>query len=76
MKAAVGREGNYRFHFKALDPEFGTVKEEVRAGAGLNVCSRADSSLSRVQVFLDEAAVPGWEGKIVAWLEEDRGEDR
>ncbi|XP_013858613.1 dixin isoform X2 [Austrofundulus limnaeus] len=55
VKAAVDREGNYRYHFKALDPEFGTVKEEV---------------------LLDGAVVPGWEGKIVAWLEEDRGEER
>nr|XP_020443253.1 dixin-like isoform X3 [Monopterus albus] len=55
VKAAVDREGNYRYHFKALDPEFGTVKEEV---------------------FLDGAIVPGWEGKIVAWVEEDRGEER
>uniref|UniRef100_A0A3Q3MXR5 Dixin n=1 Tax=Mastacembelus armatus TaxID=205130 RepID=A0A3Q3MXR5_9TELE len=55
VKVAVDREGNYRYHFKALDPEFGTVKEEV---------------------FLDGAIVPGWEGKIVAWLEEDRGEER
>ncbi|XP_024122073.1 dixin isoform X2 [Oryzias melastigma] len=55
VKAAVDREGNYRYHFKALDPEFGTVKEEV---------------------FNDAALVPGWEGKIVAWLEEERGEDR
>uniref|UniRef100_H3CXA8 Dixin n=1 Tax=Tetraodon nigroviridis TaxID=99883 RepID=H3CXA8_TETNG len=54
VKAAVDREGNYRYHFKALDPEFGTVKEEV---------------------FLDGAIIPGWEGKIVAWLEEDRGDD-
>ncbi|XP_054481770.1 dixin-A-like isoform X3 [Anoplopoma fimbria] len=55
VKAAVDREGNYRYHFKALDPEFGTVKEEV---------------------FLDEAIIPGWEGKIVAWVEEDHGEER
>ncbi|KAM3601267.1 uncharacterized protein V6R79_009915 [Siganus canaliculatus] len=55
VKAAVDREGSYRYHFKALDPEFGTVKEEV---------------------FLDGAIIPGWEGKIVAWLEEDRGEER
>lgn len=34
VKAAVDREGNYRYHFKALDPEFGTVKEEVREGWG------------------------------------------
>eukprot|EP00066_Takifugu_rubripes_P020652 XP_011609918.1 PREDICTED: dixin-like isoform X2 [Takifugu rubripes] len=55
VKAAVDREGSYRYHFKALDPEFGTVKEEV---------------------FLDGAIIPGWEGKIVAWLEEDYGEER
>lgn len=30
FKAAVDRQGNFRYHFKALDPEFGTVKEEVR----------------------------------------------
>ncbi|XP_036380592.1 dixin-A isoform X2 [Megalops cyprinoides] len=55
FKAAVDREGNFRYHFKALDPEFGTVKEEV---------------------FQDDAVVPGWEGKIVAWVEEDHGESR
>ncbi|KAM6984114.1 dixin-like isoform 2-T2 [Tautogolabrus adspersus] len=55
VKAAVDREGNYRYHFKALDPEFGTVKEEV---------------------FQDGAIIPGWEGKIVAWVEEDHGEER
>ncbi|TSL04253.1 putative ATP-dependent RNA helicase DDX10 [Bagarius yarrelli] len=53
FKVAIDREGSYRYHFKALDPEFGTVKEEV---------------------FQDEAVVPGWEGKIVAWVEEDHGE--
>ncbi|XP_060792142.1 dixin-A isoform X1 [Neoarius graeffei] len=55
FKVAIDREGSYRYHFKALDPEFGTVKEEV---------------------FQDEAVVPGWEGKIVAWVEEDHGEGR
>ncbi|KAI5096615.1 dixin-A isoform X2 [Silurus meridionalis] len=55
FKLAIDREGNYRYHFKALDPEFGTVKEEV---------------------FQDEAVVPGWEGKIVAWVEEDHGDGR
>lgn len=29
FKAAVDRQGSFRYHFKALDPEFGTVKEEV-----------------------------------------------
>ncbi|XP_044134415.1 dixin isoform X1 [Bufo gargarizans] len=52
FKTAIDREGNHRYHFKALDPEFGTVKEEV---------------------FHDEDVIPGWEGKIVAWVEEDHG---
>lgn len=26
------------------------------------------------QVFHDGAVVPGWEGKIVAWVEEDLGQ--
>ncbi|KAJ7995533.1 hypothetical protein DPEC_G00245570 [Dallia pectoralis] len=55
FKGAVDRQGSFRYHFKALDPEFGTVKEEV---------------------FQDGALVPGWEGKIVAWVEEDHGERR
>ncbi|XP_078388368.1 dixin-like isoform X2 [Cetorhinus maximus] len=55
FKAAIDREGNYRYHFKALDPEFGTVKEEL---------------------FHDDDIVPGWEGKIVAWVEEDHGDSR
>ncbi|XP_041030538.1 dixin-like isoform X2 [Carcharodon carcharias] len=55
FKAAIDREGNYRYHFKALDPEFGTVKEEL---------------------FHDDDIIPGWEGKIVAWVEEDHGDSR
>ncbi|XP_039577951.1 dixin isoform X2 [Passer montanus] len=54
FKAAIDREGAHRYHFKALDPEFGTVKEEV---------------------FHDDDIIPGWEGKIVAWVEEDHGEN-
>ncbi|XP_075822066.1 dixin isoform X6 [Microtus pennsylvanicus] len=54
FKAAIDREGTHRYHFKALDPEFGTVKEEV---------------------FHDDDAIPGWEGKIVAWVEEDHREN-
>uniref|UniRef100_A0A8C5MR78 Dixin n=1 Tax=Leptobrachium leishanense TaxID=445787 RepID=A0A8C5MR78_9ANUR len=52
FKLAIDREGSHRYHFKALDPEFGTVKEEV---------------------FHDDDIIPGWEGKIVAWVEEDHG---
>uniref|UniRef100_A0A4W3IHA6 DIX domain containing 1a n=1 Tax=Callorhinchus milii TaxID=7868 RepID=A0A4W3IHA6_CALMI len=55
FKEAIDREGNYRYHFKALDPEFGTVKEEL---------------------FHDHDIVPGWEGKIVGWVEEDPGDGR
>lgn len=35
FKAAIDREGTHRYHFKALDPEFGTVKEEVKVGLAL-----------------------------------------
>ncbi|KAL8588183.1 hypothetical protein ACOMHN_063579 [Nucella lapillus] len=42
----------YRFRFKALDPEYGTVKEELTK---------------------EDAVVPGWENKIVAWLETESG---
>ena len=52
IKGIVEKPGLYRYHFKAMDPEFGTVKEEV---------------------LHDEDIVPGWEGKIVAWIEEDHG---
>ena len=32
VKGAVDCKGSLRYHFKALDPEFGTVKEEVGGG--------------------------------------------
>ncbi|XP_052285903.1 dixin-like isoform X2 [Dreissena polymorpha] len=50
FKGAFERPNQYRFHFKALDPEFGTVKEEISN---------------------EDAIIPGWEGKIVAWVEPD-----
>ncbi|KAH9368991.1 hypothetical protein HPB48_016027 [Haemaphysalis longicornis] len=31
FKVAFDRPGQYRFHFKTLDPEFGMVKEELRS---------------------------------------------
>lgn len=37
FKAAVDRQGSFRYHFKALDPEFGTVKEEVGVGVKLYI---------------------------------------
>ncbi|RMX39786.1 hypothetical protein pdam_00007134 [Pocillopora damicornis] len=53
FKEAIDRPGMFRYHFKALDPEFGTVKEEV---------------------IDDGDIVPGWEGKIVGWVEDDTGQ--
>ncbi|XP_075548354.1 uncharacterized protein LOC142582475 isoform X1 [Dermacentor variabilis] len=50
FKVVFDRPGQYRYHFKTLDPEFGMVKEEV---------------------LHDDDRVPGWDGKIVAWIEED-----
>ncbi|KAJ8316410.1 hypothetical protein KUTeg_006424 [Tegillarca granosa] len=52
FKELHDKKGNYRYSFKALDPEFGTVKEEI---------------------MVDTDIIPGWEGKIVAWIEEDTG---
>lgn len=52
VKSILRTSDHYRFNFKALDPEFGTVKKEV--------CR-------------DDEIVPGWEGKIVAWLEKKTG---
>ncbi|XP_054716158.1 dixin-A-like isoform X1 [Uloborus diversus] len=50
FKILFDRPGQYRYHFKTLDPEFGMVKEEV---------------------LHDDDILPGWDSKIVAWIEED-----
>ncbi|GFX07508.1 hypothetical protein TNCV_5092221 [Trichonephila clavipes] len=50
FKLLFDRPGQYRYHFKTLDPEFGMVKEEVHQ---------------------DDDILPGWDSKIVAWIEED-----
>ncbi|KAK3778102.1 hypothetical protein RRG08_008692 [Elysia crispata] len=52
FKSAVGESNLYHYYFKAFDPEYGQVKEEV---------------------FQDDDVLPGYEGKIVAWLEEEGG---
>ncbi|RUS78225.1 hypothetical protein EGW08_014039 [Elysia chlorotica] len=52
FKSAVGESNLYHYYFKAYDPEYGQVKEEV---------------------FQDDDILPGYEGKIVAWLEEEGG---
>ena len=40
----------WRYLFKSLDPEFGTVKEEL---------------------VDDDEVLPGWEGKVIGWIEEE-----
>lgn len=41
----------------------------------LFIARQRDTSYSTVcfQIIDDDAIVPGWEGKIVAWIEEDVG---
>lgn len=54
FKAAIDREGNHRYHFKALDPEFGTVKEEVQnpgASGWYSSPQKFLSSLTRSEEF-------------------------
>lgn len=50
FKVLLDRSGNFRYHFKTYDKEFGVIKEEV---------------------MYDDEILPGWDGKIVAWVEED-----
>lgn len=50
FKMLFDRPGQYRYHFKTLDPEFGMVKEEM---------------------LYDDDILPGWDGKIIAWVEEE-----
>ncbi|XP_076969061.1 dixin isoform X7 [Tamandua tetradactyla] len=63
FKAAIDREGNHRYHFKALDPEFGTVKEEaprVKPGssgmAGKHSCLLSYRG-SPVAMFLEDDCI-------------------
>ncbi|CAI9737784.1 dixin-like isoform X2 [Octopus vulgaris] len=53
LQSRIQKSEGYRFQFKALDPEFGTVKEELFSGTDI---------------------LPGWEGKIVAWVTEKKTE--
>ncbi|XP_046853500.1 dixin-like isoform X2 [Xenia sp. Carnegie-2017] len=50
LKSKLGLSGDnrqYRYFFKALDAEFGTIREEL---------------------VNDDDVVPGWDGKIMAWI--------
>ncbi|KAI2651345.1 Dixin [Labeo rohita] len=48
FKAAVDREGNYRYHFKALDPEFGTVKEEDLTQVSQKLSKEIETSVPKL----------------------------
>ncbi|KAH9513751.1 Dixin [Bulinus truncatus] len=52
LKSVIPDSNLYHYFFKALDPEYGSIKEELSN---------------------DDDLLPGWEGKIVAWLEEEPG---
>ena len=38
FKDTVDRPGIFRYHFKTVDPDFGTVKEEVRRECNHIIC--------------------------------------
>lgn len=50
FKAAVDRQGSFRYHFKALDPEFGTVKEEVGLSVQLQPLSFQIGSRNKLKL--------------------------
>ncbi|XP_076338541.1 uncharacterized protein LOC143240260 isoform X3 [Tachypleus tridentatus] len=50
FKMLFNRSGNFRYHFKTFDKEYGAIKEEV---------------------IHDDEILPSWDGKIIAWIEED-----
>lgn len=50
FKTAVDRHGCFRYHFKALDPEFGTVKEEVGLEVQLQTLSFQIGSSSKFKL--------------------------
>lgn len=54
FKAAIDREGNHRYHFKALDPEFGTVKEEVKNPWGVGRVLLVTAELALCLCFCEE----------------------
>ena len=68
FKVLFDRPGFYRFHFKSVDQEFGMVKEEVRN------CLKIMEKCTKIvffQISSDDMVLPGSDGKIVAWVEED-----
>ena len=78
FKTLFDRPGFYRYHFKTMDKEFGMVKEEVSKlflRVTIEILSDVkcgDFNRSHYfQIGEDEKVVPGVEGKIVVWVEEE-----
>ncbi|XP_028401481.1 dixin-like isoform X2 [Dendronephthya gigantea] len=55
FKSLLDLSGQYRYYFKALDAEFGTIREEL---------------------INDDDVIPGWEGKIMAWISDSSDEEK
>ena len=70
FKALFDRPGFFRYHFKAVDQEFGMVKEEVKTFKRLIVFVQMLMEMY-FQITSDDAILPGSDGKIVAWVDED-----
>ncbi|XP_065056021.1 dixin-like isoform X1 [Rhopilema esculentum] len=51
FKNLLDRGGSHRYYFKSMDPDFGSVREELSA---------------------DDEILPGWDGKIVSWVDDDK----
>ena len=60
FKEAIDRPGMFRYHFKALDPEFGTVKEEVCTCSHLNYLNCFSSSETHGQIVGARKSLNGW----------------
>ncbi len=74
FKNLFDRPGFFRFHFKTVDQEFGMVKEEVSDFFVLNLnCLSTDYSncVFSLQITQDDTILPGTDGKIVVWVDED-----
>ncbi len=71
FKNVFDRPGFFRFHFKAVEQEFGMVKEEVSRDCNNYWAAMTSMCMFFTQITQDDQILPGDDGKIVAWVEED-----
>ena len=69
FKQLFDRPGFFRYHFKTMDKEFGMVKEEV--GQMISPKKQDENKMFFFQIADDDQLLPGVEGKIVVWVEEE-----